>query len=283
MVCYRPPHPALSRKGERKKTRRSLPSFWRFAQPLILAQSSLLFPDKIKSEFTNRNRIFPHLKRLALKGILITFEGVEGSGKSAQIALLSDRLKRLGLQALTTREPGGTSVGSAIRKIVLDPGTGALNPMTELMLFASARAELVGEVIRPALDNGAVVLCDRFADSTTAYQGYARGMNMKIIERVNRYSSSDIWPDRTIILDLNPAVGLGRTMERMKTEGDSEARFENEGVEFHEKVRDGFLKIAEAEPDRVKVINADDTIDAIHEEVYKAVSDILSPPYRGGD
>jgi len=167
-----------------------------------------------------------------LKGILITFEGVEGSGKSTQITLLSGRLKQMGLQVVVTREPGGTSVGSAIRKIALDPKTGALNPMTELMLFASARAELVGEVIRPALESGAVVLCDRFADSTTAYQGYARGMNMKIVEQINRYSSSDIWPDRTIVLDLNPAVGLARTVERMKTEGDSEARFENEGVGF---------------------------------------------------
>jgi len=216
-----------------------------------------------------------------LKGILITFEGVEGSGKSTQIALLSDRLKQLGLKVVATREPGGTSVGSAIRKIVLDPKTGALNPMTELMLFASARAELVGEVIGPALDNGDVVLCDRFADSTTAYQGYARDINLiKTIEQVNRLACGDVWPGRTVILDMNPADGLARAMERMKTEGEAEARFENEGVEFHEKVRDGFLKIATAEPDRVKVINADDTIDAIHEAVYNAVSDILPPASR---
>lgn len=210
-----------------------------------------------------------------MKGIFITFEGVEGSGKSTQIELLSVRLERLGLKVIRTREPGGTSAGLAIRKIVLDPKTGALTPMTELMLFSAARSELVGEIIKPALDNGAVVLCDRFADSTTAYQGYARGMSLETIERVNRYSCGDIWPDRTLILDINPAAGLARTVERMKTEGDAEARFENAGLKFHEKVRNGFLKIAEAEPDRVKVINAEETIDTIHEAIFNAVQDIL--------
>lgn len=210
-----------------------------------------------------------------MKGIFITFEGVEGSGKSTQIKLLAGRLERPGLQVVATREPGGTSAGSAIRKIVLDPKTGALAPMTELMLFSAARSQLVGEVIRPALDDGALVLCDRFADSTTAYQGYARGMSLETIERVNRYSCGDIWPDRTLIFDINPSAGLARTVERMKTEGYSEARFENAGVQFHEKVRDGFLKIAEAEPERVKVINADDTIDSIHEAVFNAVRDVL--------
>ena len=210
-----------------------------------------------------------------MRGFFITFEGIEGSGKSVQIERLAKRLGDSGWNVVATREPGGTSVGGKIRSILLDPETGALAPRTELLLFNAARHELVDTVIRPALQKGEVVLCDRFADSTTAYQGWARGDEMAMIKTANSLACGDVWPDLTVLLDLDIKTGLGRAMERMSHGGLEESRFEREAMEFHQRVRDGFHRIAEGDPDRVKIIDGSKDIDTVSDLIMEAVARLL--------
>lgn len=209
------------------------------------------------------------------KGVFVTFEGVEGSGKSTQIRLLADGLKKVGYTVTVTREPGGTTLGEALRKIALDPGTGNLDPLTELLIFSAARSELISRVIVPALNAGHVVLCDRFADSTTAYQGYARGLNLEMIGQFSRSITKGAWPDRTIVLDVDVEEGLTRAVTRMAMQGSSaEARFEEEGLAFHRRVRDGYLEIAREDPQRVKIIQPG-TVDEVQMAVFSSVSDLF--------
>ena len=209
------------------------------------------------------------------KGVFVTFEGVEGSGKSTQIRLLAEALKKAGYTVTVTREPGGTAPGEALRKIALDPHTGELDPMTELLIFSAARRELISRVISPALGNGHIVLLDRFADSTTAYQGYARGLNLAMIEQLNRTVTEGAWPERTIVLDVDVEEGLTRSVTRMAMEGSTtEARFEGEGLDFHGRVRDGYLQISKKDPQRVKVIKPG-TVEDIRRAVFSTVSDLF--------
>jgi len=210
-----------------------------------------------------------------LRGSFIVFEGCEGSGKSTQIRLLAERLESMGYSVVTTREPGGTPAGSAIRQILLSPETGALDPMTELLLFLSARRELVKNVVVPALEKGEIVLCDRFSDSTMAYQGYGRGLDKKFVSDLNSTVLEGLKPDRVVVLDLPVEEGLGRANGRMMGEGRGEARFEDEDIEFHKRVRDGFLKIAAAEPDRIKVVDAASAIGEVSANVFKAIEDSI--------
>lgn len=216
-----------------------------------------------------------------MNGIFITLEGVEGCGKSTQIELLNAKLRDAGAKTLVTREPGGTEAGAAIRKILLDPATGELDPLTELMLFSAARRELVQKVIRPALDGGLVVICDRFADSTTAYQGHARGMDPARVAQMAREVCGDVWPDRTIVLDIPVEAGLKRAIGRNDIIANNESRFEEESLAFHKRVREGFLKIAEAEPDRVKVVDASGTIEQVHQAALDAVRSIVPELTQG--
>jgi dTMP kinase len=209
------------------------------------------------------------------KGAFVTFEGVEGSGKSTQIRLLADGLKKAGYTVTLTREPGGTTPGEALRKIALDPHTGELDPLTELLIFSAARRELISRVIVPALKAGHVVLCDRFADSTTAYQGYARGLNMEMMGQLNRAVTQGAWPDRTIVLDMDVEEGLTRSVTRMAVQGVSdEARFEEESLTFHLRVREGYLEIASKDPQRVKIIKPG-TVDEVRKAVFTSVSDLF--------
>jgi len=209
------------------------------------------------------------------KGVFVTFEGVEGSGKSTQIRLLADGLKKAGYTVTVTREPGGTTPGEALRKIALDPGTGDLDPLTELLIFSAARRELVSRVIVPALRAGHAVLCDRFADSTTAYQGYARGLNLAMMEQLSRNVTQGAWPDRTIVLDVDVEEGLTRAVTRMAMQGSSaEARFEGEGLAFHSRVREGYLEIARGDPQRVKIIKPG-TVSAVQMDVFASVSSLF--------
>ncbi len=210
-----------------------------------------------------------------MKSMFITFEGIEGSGKSTQINLLAEKLRVLGHYVITTREPGGTEVGTAIRKILLDPDTGTLDSMTELLLFSAARRELVDKVIAPALEAGGIVICDRFADSTLAYQGYGRGMEHMTINKITETVCGEIWPNRTIILDLPVDEGLSRANHRMMDEGRGEARFEDETIEFHTRVREGFLKISESDSERVKVIDATASQEIVHNKIFEALKDAL--------
>lgn len=201
-----------------------------------------------------------------MKGKFITFEGIEGCGKSTQIELFAEYLRSKGHKVLVTREPGGTEIGDQIREILLHPGNTSISPKTELLLYAAARAQHVEEKILPALKAGNAVLSDRYADATTAYQGAARNLPPDILKQLHLIATGNLVPDITFLLDLPAEVGLNRAKSRNEEEG-HEDRFENERIEFHEKVREGYLAVAKAEPDRVIVIDAAGTV----EETYDCI------------
>jgi dTMP kinase len=188
-------------------------------------------------------------------GLFITLEGVEGSGKTTQAGLVADALRVHGHRVIVTREPGGTRAGETIRAIFLDPSV-ALQPEAELLLVLADRAQHVREQLRPALGEGAIVISDRYSDSTLAYQGYGRGLDLAMLTRLNEFATGGMRPDRTFVLDFAAEAGLARTRARMRGAERTPDRFEGQRAEFHRRVRDGFLAIARAEPDRVTVIDA---------------------------
>lgn len=208
------------------------------------------------------------------KGVFITFEGIEGSGKSTQISLLAEYLSANGRLVRLTREPGGTSIGDQIRKILLDPANCGLVPEAELMLYAAGRAQHLSEVIRPALDEGYIVLCDRFSDATLAYQGFGRGLARGVIEWLDRIVTAGMRPDITILLDIDADVGLGRARGRNNLSGLSESRFEDEEIAFHRRVRAGYLALAEEEPGRIRVIDAMRSIGEVQFDIRSVVKDL---------
>lgn len=202
----------------------------------------------------------------------ITFEGIEGCGKTTQLRLLSRTLMLRGHEVLVTREPGGCPIADQVRSILLDAGNGAMDPMAELFLYAAARAQHMAEVVIPALDSGHIVLCDRFTDATIAYQGFGRGLDRMIIAELNRLATGSIRPDMTILMDCPVEIGLGRAMERIgKAEGAREERFELESLQFHRRVREGYLQLAELEPERFIVIDGSGSI----EETEAAIAGVL--------
>ncbi len=205
---------------------------------------------------------------MSQRGVFITFEGGEGSGKSTQIGILARRLEAAGLAVRTLREPGGTEVGEAVRRILLDPEHAGLDARAELLLYEAARAQLVAEVIEPALEAGEVVLCDRFFDSTTAYQGYARSLPLDEIDALNAIATGGVVPDRTLVLDIDPEVGVERAT------AESVDRLEAEDMAFHRNVRTGFLAVAAAEPGRVRVVDADGTQAEVAQRVVAALADV---------
>ncbi|MFQ5585284.1 MAG: dTMP kinase [Thermodesulfobacteriota bacterium] len=206
------------------------------------------------------------------EGVLITFEGVEGCGKSTQAVMLKESLEGEGRRVVMTREPGGTVLGERVRDILLRSGGMKIAPLTELLLYTACRAQIVEEVIRPALAAGSIVVCDRFADSTTAYQGYGRGLGLDPVLAINRQVVGESTPRLTFLLDCDPETGLGRAWKRIEEEGGArEDRFEREAVNFHRAVRDGYLEIARREPERVKVIDGDRGVDEIHQEIVGIV------------
>ena len=208
------------------------------------------------------------------QGLFISFEGPECAGKSTQTDLLVKKLEAEGRELCLTREPGGTTIGEELRTLVKHvQGDDAPVPEAELFMFGASRAQLMQKVILPALASGQVVICDRFADSTTAYQGYARGFDLELIAQVNAVATAGRWPDLTILMDLEPEISFQRGQLRDGSEKDD--RFEDEDRQFHEKVRDGFLDIARKEPDRFLIIDADSDIDAIHEQIWERVSHAL--------
>lgn len=195
-------------------------------------------------------------------GFFITVEGGEGTGKTTQIARLAEHLQGCGHTVVVTREPGGTPVAEAARAVLLDP---ALEPdgMTELFLLEAARRDHVERVIAPALERGEVVLSDRYADSSTVYQGMVRGLGEELVIQLNRLATGDLEPDLTLVLDLDPEAGVDRARSR-NAEGDgAESRLDDEPTEFHRRVREGFLRLAELHPDRVRVVDAAGDADAV--------------------
>jgi len=198
-----------------------------------------------------------------MSGLFITFEGGDGAGKTTLIDSLASEMNSQGLEVIKTREPGGSSIGKEIRDLLLRHYQKTqIRPSTEVMLFLADRVQHIEEEIRPAVEAGKIVLCDRFNDSTVAYQGYARGMGMEKIRELCDYVCEGYKPDLTFFLDLDPAIGL----ERVKNVGEHD-RFEAERVEFHRKVREGFHKIAGAEPERFHLIDASQSVEDVFLEV----------------
>jgi dTMP kinase len=211
-------------------------------------------------------------------GVFITIEGGDGAGKTTQAALLQRRLEASGWKVVVTRDPGGTSVGEEIRDILLgaareesnSPSPSSLAPPTEALLFLASRAQLLSEVIRPALQRGEIVICDRYSDSTLAYQGYGRGLDLEIVKAANNLATGDLKPDLSVLLDLPVPVALGRKGER-----EEQDHVGGQSHEFHERVRRGFGELAAAEPQRWLVVDATLAIDTISRFIWDRVQGLL--------
>jgi dTMP kinase len=206
--------------------------------------------------------------------MFITFEGIEGSGKTTQIRHAAEFLKQKGMECVITREPGGTATGLKIRAILLDPESRGMDPSAELLLYMADRAEHINRVVKPSLSDGKTVLCDRYFDATVAYQGYARGLEIDFLKRLHSLVINDLKPDRTILLDLPPETGLERAWKQIK-EGKRaglETRFEKEELAFHDKVRNGYLELASREPERFTVIDAAGSEEEVRNKIIRALS-----------
>jgi dTMP kinase len=208
--------------------------------------------------------------------LFITFEGVEGSGKTTQIQHLKRYLTQKGIPCRVTREPGGCPIGEKVRKILLNPDHREMSPLSELLLYEASRAQHVKEVIEPLLKKGEVVLCDRFSDASIAYQGCGRKVDLKLVERLNRLSSQGIKPDITFLLDCPSNVGLKRAIQRNQTlKKEKEERFEKEKIQFHHRVRKGYLSIAKKEPHRVKVIDTREGEEKVFQKIRQIVDELI--------
>ncbi|MBI4798519.1 MAG: dTMP kinase [Desulfarculus sp.] len=209
------------------------------------------------------------------RGLFITLEGGEGVGKSTQQGLLLKRLRQEGVKALGSREPGATALGVELRAVLMDLGGEAPCQEAELLLYLADRAQHVRQVLLPALEGGAVVVCDRFADSSEVYQGRVRGMGWRRVRELNRWVCGDLWPDLTLVLDLDPDLGLRRVHQRQGDLGLSPDRLESEGLAFHLAVRQGFLEQAVAEPARIKVVPAARPPERVAQEVWGLVAPLV--------
>ena len=212
---------------------------------------------------------------MAAAGRFITFEGGEGCGKSTQIRLLADRLRAAGKEVLLTREPGGTALAEKIRTLVREESDDPPNSRAETLLFLASRAQVVEGVIRPALESGTWVLCDRFADSTFAYQGYGRGLDLDELRRINSFATGGLAPDRTSLLNVSPEVSAKRMRAREAATNTGADRMEKAGDDFHSRLRRGFLELAAAEPERFSVIQADGGVEEVGETVWNSIQPML--------
>ncbi len=204
-----------------------------------------------------------------MNGLFITLEGCEGSGKSTQMVHLAELLRAAGAGVHALREPGGTAVGEQVREILLSPAHQGMDAVTEVLLYEAARAEHVARVIRPALEAGAIVVCDRYADSSTAYQGYGRGLDLAMVRLLNDWATGSLVPDCTLILDVPPAEGLALATH------EGADRLEREAIAFHERVREGYLAMAREEPERFVVIPRGDA-DAVSASILAALRPVLA-------
>ena len=199
--------------------------------------------------------------------MFITLEGPDGSGKTTQIRLLHDALKSANYDVLLTREPGGSPIGDQIRQILHDVQNREMNPATEILLYSASRAQLVKQVIRPALAAGKIVLCDRYAGSTMAYQGYGRGLDLRALEAITNFATGGLKPDLTLLLDVDVRIGLGRRLKG----GEEWNRMDQQALEFHQRTRDGYLTLAAAEPGRWVRIDASGSIDQVAAALWERV------------
>jgi dTMP kinase len=196
--------------------------------------------------------------------VFITFEGIEGSGKTTQLQRVAEFLRERGKTVVATKEPGGTEIADRIRAILLD-SRNVIDPIAEVLLFAASRRQHTVEVIRPGHERGAIVLCDRYTDSTLAYQGFGRTLNLDQLRTLNRWATGDLDPDLTLLFDLAEEVGLSRAVHRNARATDDEGRFEAEDLRFHRRVREGYLSLAASEPQRFAIVDAGGTLDQVSE------------------
>ena len=205
-----------------------------------------------------------------MRGKFITVEGTDGAGKSTQIELLVKYLHNNGFEVVVTREPGGTSISEKIREIILDIENSEMSDITEALLYAASRAQHISQKIKPAVEAGKVVICDRFVDSSIAYQGYARGLDMSLIEDVNMYAVDGMIPDATLFFDIKPEIGIAR-----KKNVQSLDRIEKEALDFHYKVYNGYMQLLEKYPQRIKRIDAEKDVEEVHKQVVEVLNQIL--------
>ena len=210
--------------------------------------------------------------------MFISFEGIEGCGKTTQVELLAKFLAERGVPYVVTREPGGTALGKLIRKMLLNPAHSEMEPLTELFLYAADRAQHIAQVIRPALDKGEWIICDRFADATTAYQGYGRGQELVFVQQLNQWATQGLWPHLSLLLDCPVDVGLDRARQRIMDTAlvGREDRFEQQASTFHQKVREGYLKLAAQNPARFKILDATLELKRLHEEIVSLLEPYLN-------
>lgn len=212
-----------------------------------------------------------------MRGLFITLEGGDGVGKSTQAKLLAEWLAGEGREVVRTREPGGTALGLEVRRLVLHGGDeiGAVDPRAEALLYAADRAQHIATVVRPALERGAVVVQDRYIDSSLAYQGAGRVLDVSDVRRVSEWAVDGLWPDVTVLLDLAPERAIARRESRDSVDGTAADRLEAEAHEFHAAVRSGFLELAQSEPDRFLVVDAEQSAEEIHEQIRARVASLL--------
>lgn len=212
-----------------------------------------------------------------MKGKLIVFEGIDGSGKTTQMQILGKKLEGQGYPVVYTREPGGTRVGELVRSILLDPLYSEMEPKTEALLYAAARAQHVAQLLQPALAAGKIILCDRFLASSLAYQGFGRGLPLEFIEHVNNLATGGLKPDLVLLFDLLPCLCL----QRVNGQRGGSDRLERETLDFHRRVREGYLVLARREPACYRVIDGQQTVEQVHETVWKLVERFLDKSYAG--
>ncbi len=212
--------------------------------------------------------------------MFISFEGIEGCGKTTQVELLAEFLSKLGIPYLVTREPGGTQLGKLIRQILLDPAHSEMEPLTELFLYAADRAQHIAQVIRPTLKASRWLICDRFGDATTVYQGYGRDQDLAFIQQLNEMATQGLWPNLSLLLDCPVEIGLDRARQRiMETDVEGrEDRFEQQGIAFHQKVREGYLELAAQNPERFRVLDGTLAQEQLHQEIIALLEPYLTEP-----
>jgi dTMP kinase len=213
-----------------------------------------------------------------MKGLFITLEGPDGSGKSTQVGKIADYLKEKGVAFIQTREPGGTAISDKIRELILDPAHQEMADMTEILLYAASRAQHVHEKIVPALNEGKVVLCDRFVDASIAYQGYGLQTGAQTVSRINEFATTGIKPDRSYLIDVSPETGRSRMEARYS--GIQLDRIEQKDFSYHNRVRDGFHRLAGEHPERIKVINGEQGTEEVFEEIKKDIESLLNSHFR---
>lgn len=209
-------------------------------------------------------------------GLFFTFEGIDGSGKSTQLQRFADYLGRMRLPFVVTREPGGTDLGDRIRRIVLPRASAGMDPWTEVLLYFASRAQNVSQVILPALEQGRIVLCDRFTDASLAYQGYGRGLDLNFIRQLHRFACRGLQPNLTFVIDIAPEESVHRARHRNTAATEDESRFEEEALAFHQRVRRGYRSLARREPRRIKLIPGHEGVEDVHQRIVALARPLLA-------